>query len=147
MKFRTNLQLSGTTATGISVPPDIVEDLGHGKRPPVRITINGHTYRSTVCVMGGEFMLPVAAEHRLAAGIKAGDEIEVELHLDTDPREIAVPPDLAAAMEGELRNSFDALSYSNRLWHVLQTEGAKTPETRARRIAKSIQMLREGKKP
>lgn len=144
MKFRTTLLLAGKTATGIVVPPEIVEALGSGKRPPVSITINGYSYRSTVAVMGGDYMLPVAAEHRVAAGIQAGEEIEVEVVLDTAPREVVVPDDLAQAMDAApgARAKFDSLSYSNRKERVLLVESAKTSETRLRRIEKVITELK-----
>lgn len=147
MKFRASLILSGKTATGFRVPDDVVEGLGGGKRPPVRVTINGYAYRNTVAPMGGEFWLGVSAEHREAAGVKAGDDLDVELELDTAPRVLDVPADFAAALdaEPEARRFFDGLSYSNRQWHVLSVEGAKTDETRQRRIAKSVEMLRAGR--
>ena len=147
MRFRTTLLQGGKTATGIEIPPDVVEALGAGKRPPVRVTINGYTYRNTVAVMGGAYMVGVSAEHRAGAGIEAGDEIDVELELDSAPRELAVPADFAAALDAEpdARRFFDGLSYSNRQWHVLSVEGAKTDETRQRRIAKSVGMLSEGR--
>jgi len=147
MRFRAVLLLSGKTATGIRVPPEIVEELGPGKRPAVLVTINSYTYRSTVAVMGGEFMLPVSAEVRDHAGIAAGDEVDVELELDTAPRELTVPDDLARALahDPEARRVFEQLSYSNRRRHVLAVEGAKTPETRQRRIAKAVELFREGR--
>jgi hypothetical protein len=148
MRFRTTLQLEGKTATGFRVPPEVVAALGAGaKRPPVTVTINGYTYRSTVAAYGDVFMLPLAAEHRDAAGVAAGDEIEVDLALDTAPRVVDVPADFAAALDAEpaARATFDGLSNSNRKWHVLNIEGTKNPETRQRRIAKSIATLREGK--
>src|SRR3954454_4461706 len=147
MRFRTTLLQSGPTATGFEVPADVVDALGAGKRPPVRVTINGHTYRNTVAVMGGVYMLGVSAENRAAAGVKGGDELDVDLELDTAPREIAVPDDLNAALDvvPEARETFDRLSYSNKSWHVLQVTGAKTEETRARRIAKSVEALKEGR--
>jgi hypothetical protein len=148
MRFRTTLQLEGRTATGFRVPPDVVEALGQGrKRPPVVVTINGYSYRSTVAAYGDVFMLPLAAEHREAAGVAAGDELEVDLELDTAPREVEVPADLAAALDAEpaARQTFDALSNSNKKWHTLNVEGAKSPETRQRRIEKSIATLREGR--
>jgi len=147
MRFRTTLLQSGPTATGFEVPADVVDALGAGKRPPVRVTINGHTYRNTVAVMGGVYMLGVSAENRAAAGVKGGDELDVDLELDTAPREITVPDDLNAALDlvPQARETFDRLSYSNKSWHVLQVTGAKTEETRARRIAKSIDALREGR--
>ena len=147
MRFRTTLEQGGKTATGIRVPDEIVEALGAGRRPPVRVTINGHTYRSTVAVMGGASMISVSAENRAAAGLNAGDEIDVDLELDTSPRELTLPDDLAAALdaEPEARRYFDGLSYSKRQWHVLSVSGAKTDETRQRRVAKSVAMLREGR--
>lgn len=147
MKFRASLILTGRTSTGLRVPDDVVDALGGGKRPPVRVTVNGYTYRNTVAPMGGEYWLGVSAEHRAAAGLRAGDELDVELELDTAPRELAVPADLAAALDAvpEARRFFDGLSYSNRQWHVLSVEGAKTSETRERRIARSVDVLRAGR--
>jgi hypothetical protein len=147
MKFRTALLQSGKTSTGFVVPDEVVEALGAGKRPPVRVTINGYTYRNTVAVMGGEYMIGVSAEHRAGAGVAGGDEIEVSLELDTQPREVTVPEDFAAALDAEpaARATFDGLSYSNRSWHVLQVTGAKTDETRQRRIAKSVEILKAGR--
>ena len=148
MRFRTTLQQEGKTATGFAVPADVVEALGQGKkRPAVTVTINGYTYRSTVAAYGDVYMLPLAAEHRTAAGVAAGDEIDVDLELDTAPREVEVPADLQAALDADAaaRTTFDGLSYSNKRWHVLNVEGTKNPETRQRRVEKSIATLREGK--
>ncbi|MGH2401373.1 MAG: YdeI/OmpD-associated family protein [Candidatus Limnocylindria bacterium] len=147
MKFHTTLLQSGATATGFVIPDEVVEALGSGKRPPVRVTINGYTYRNTVAVMGGEYMVGVSAEHRAGAGVAGGDEIDVDIELDTEPREVTVPEDFAAALDAEpaARATFDKLSYSNRSWHVLQVTGAKTDETRQRRIAKSVEILKEGR--
>ena len=147
MRFRSVILLSGKTATGIRVPPEVVEQLGPGKRPAVLVTIRNYTYRSTVAAMGGEFMLPVSAEVREHAGVAAGDDVDVELKLDTAPREVSVPGDFARALAGEpaAQRFFDGLSYSNQRRHVLAVEGAKTPETRERRIAKAVATLREGR--
>lgn len=98
MRFRTTVILAGKTATGIEVPTEIVEALGSGKRPAVSVTINGHTYRSTVAPMGGKFLLPVSAEQRGHTGVSAGEEIEVDVELDTEPRVVTVPADFAAAL-------------------------------------------------
>jgi uncharacterized protein DUF1905/bacteriocin resistance YdeI/OmpD-like protein len=143
MRFRTTIRQSGKTATGIALPPEIVEALGKGKRPPVRVTINGHTYRSTVAVMGGEFMVGVSAEQRANAGAAGGDEVDVDIELDTEPREVTVPPDFAEALEVALdaKRAFEGLSYSNRFRHVLSIEQAKTAETRQRRIVKAVAEL------
>lgn len=135
MRFTTTLEQSGKTATGFRVPPDVVEALGKGKRPPVVVTLNGYAYRNTVAVFGDVYMIGVSAEHRAAAGVKAGDVLEVDLVLDTAPRVVDVPPDFSAAL----------VSYSNQSWHVLSIDGAKTDETRQRRIEKSIAALRDGR--
>ena len=147
MRFHSVVRLAGKTATGIQVPAEVVAGLESGKRPPVRVTINGHTYRSTVASMGGQFMLPVSAEVRERAGVAAGDHVQVDLELDTAPREVTVPPDFAAALDADAaaRGSFEGLSYSNQLRLVLSVEQAKTAETRERRIAKAVSELRQGR--
>lgn len=147
MKFQTTIQLNGKTATGIRVPDEVVAGLGSGKRPAVRVTINGYTYRSTVAPMGGVSMLPVSAEVRESAGVAAGDEVEVDVEVDEAPREVSVPPDFAEALDGdaEAKRFFDGLSYSNKRRFVLPIEDAKTPETRQRRIEKAVSTLHEGK--
>src|SRR5918996_908909 len=145
VRFRATLELGGKTATGIEVPAEVVESLGSGKRPSVRVTIKGHTYRTTVAPMGGRFMVPVSADNRTSAGVAAGDEVDVAL--DTEPREVSVPPDLAEALDAEpdAKRYFDGLSYSHKLRHVLAIEGAKTAETRQRRVAKAVSAVREGR--
>jgi Bacteriocin-protection, YdeI or OmpD-Associated/Domain of unknown function (DUF1905) len=147
MKIRTTILSSGKTAAGMQIPPEVVEALGAGKKPPVRVTINGHTYRSSIASMGGVFMLGVSNENRASAGVVAGQEVDVEIELDTQPREVIVPRDLSDALDREpaARTFFDGLSYSNRLRHVLAIDGAKTPETRQRRIEKSVGSFRDGK--
>lgn len=147
MKFQTTILQSGKTATGFVVPPDVVEALGAGKRPPVNITIGGHTYRSTVAVMGGEFMLPLSAENRHKAEVSAGDEVDVEIELDTQPREVEIPTDFDQALEkeAEARRFFDGLSYSQKRRIVLGIQDAKTEATRQRRIEKAVSMLQEGR--
>ncbi|HLU09704.1 MAG TPA: YdeI/OmpD-associated family protein [Oceanobacillus sp.] len=141
--FRTTLLLEGKTATGIKVPAELVASLGSHKRPPVRVTIGSYTYRSTVAAYGDVFMLPVSAENREAAGIKAGDEIEVTIELDTEPRTVEVPNDLAAALAEKpgAREAFDALSYTMRKEYVRQVETAKAQATRERRIAGIVAKL------
>jgi Bacteriocin-protection, YdeI or OmpD-Associated/Domain of unknown function (DUF1905) len=147
VRFRTVVQQNGKTALGFEVPPDAVEALGAGKRPPVTVTINGYTYRNTVAVMGGAYMVGVSSEHRGPAGIRGGETVDVELALDSGPREVTVPPELQAALDAEpaARATFDKLSYSNKSWHALQVSGTNNAETRARRIEKSIATLREGR--
>jgi hypothetical protein len=147
MRFHTTIMQGDKTATGIRVPDEIVEALGSGRRPAVRVTINGFTYRSTVAVMGGEYMIGVSAENRAGARVAGGDEVDVDLELDTAPREVTVPEDFAAALAAApaAQKTFNGLSYSNKSWHVLQIDGAKSDETRQRRIAKSVEALREGR--
>ena len=147
MRFRTTILQAGKTATGIRVPDEVVEALGKGKRPPVRVTINGFTYRSTVAVMGSDYMVGVNAENRAGARVAGGDEVDVDIELDTAPREVTLPADFAAALDADAkaRRTFDALSPSNKGWHVSSVEGAKTDETRQRRIAKQVEALGEGR--
>lgn len=143
MNFKTTLvQAAGKNATGIVVPPEVVDELGGGKRAPVRVTINGHTFRSTLAVMGGKCMVGVAAEHREQAKAKGGDEIAVTIELDDAPRTVDVPTDFAAALKkANARAAFDALAFSHRKEHVRAIEEAKAPETRARRIAKAVEKI------
>jgi hypothetical protein len=145
MTFRTTLLLHGKSATGIEVPPEVIEALGAGKKPPVRVTINGHAFQTTVAPRGDVFLVGVSAANREAAGIAAGDEIEVDIEHDASPRTVEVPADLRAALdEAGVGEQFDALAYSHRKQHVLAVEDAKTDATRQRRIATCVAMLREG---
>jgi hypothetical protein len=147
MRFRTTILSAGKTAAGIEVPPEVVEALGSGRKPPVRVTINGYTYRSSVATVSGAFMIGVSNDVRRAAGVAAGEEVDVELELDTEPRVVQVPGDLAEALEADeaARGAFDRLTYSNKRRIVMLVEDAKTPETRQRRIDKSIADLRGGR--
>lgn len=147
MKVSGPLILSGKTSTGIKVPEEVVKALGKSRKPPVKVTLNGHTWRSSVAFMGGEFWLGVSAENREAAGVKAGDLLEIDLEPDTAPREVEVPADLAEALEGEpeAKSYFEGLSYSNKRRHILAIEGAKAAETRQRRIDKSVGLFKEGR--
>jgi hypothetical protein len=133
-------------ATGIPVPAEVVAAFGVGKRPPVVVHIGGHSYRSTVAAYGDVFMLPLSQERRAAAGVEAGQTVEITLELDDQPRTVDVPDDLAAALAGRpgLREAFDTLSYSARKEHVRQVTTAKAAETRQRRIAKIVTMLSGG---
>jgi Bacteriocin-protection, YdeI or OmpD-Associated/Domain of unknown function (DUF1905) len=140
------VQEEGMNATGIRVPAEAIETLNSGKKPKVKITLNGYTYRSTVAAYGDVFMLPLSQEHRTAAGVKAGDTLEITLELDVEPRVVEVPADLAAALESaNARAVFDALSYSARKEHVRQVESAKAAETRTRRIEKIVTEVSKGK--
>jgi hypothetical protein len=137
---RGKLELHGKTATGVEIPEDAVTALGGGRRPPVRATINGYEYRTSIGSMGGRAMLPVSAEVRAASGVSAGEEIEIGLELDDAPREVEVPDDLAAAL-GDVpaaQAAFVALNYSNKRRLVLAIEAAKAADTRQRRVAKTV---------
>ena len=125
----------------------MVESLGAGKRPAVKIAIRDHLYRTTVAPRGGRFLIPLSAENREAAGVAAGERVEVEIELDTEPREVAVPPDLAKALDAApaAREAFEELSYSYKKEYARSVTEAKRPETRERRVAKAIHMLLEGR--
>jgi hypothetical protein len=142
--FTTTIQKDGdSNATGIQVPDDAIEALHSGKKPKVKVNLNGYTYRTTVAVMGGVFMIPLSAEHRNAAKVKAGEIIDVSLELDTEPRTVEIPVDLASAlakMPGAAA-AFDTLAFSIRKEHVRQVESAKAQETRDRRITGIVTKL------
>jgi hypothetical protein len=145
--FRTTIFSPGGTKAGIVVPPEAVEALGAGQRPPVMVTIGSYTYSSTVAVMGGQYLIGLSNEHRRASGISVGDEVEVTLQLEVGPRPLEPPADSAATLDAvpAARTFFDGLSRSVRQVHVVGVDGAKTAETRARRIAKSVEALAAGK--
>lgn len=147
MRFRTTLVLEGKTATGLLVPEEVVTALGRSRKPAVSVTLNGHSYRSTVAVRGVRFLIPVSADIRKITGVAAGDEVDVEIELDTAPREVTVPPELAERLAAEpgVRHFFESLSYSGQLGFVLPIEQAKTAETRARRVDKVLATLRDGR--
>lgn len=130
-------------ATGLRVPAEAIAALRAGKKPKVTVSLNGYTYRTTVAAYGDVFMLPLSAEHREAAGVKAGDQVEVTIELDLEPRIVDVPADLAAALAQKpgATAAFDALSYSVRKEYVRQVESAKAQETRDRRIAGIVAKL------
>jgi Bacteriocin-protection, YdeI or OmpD-Associated/Domain of unknown function (DUF1905) len=147
MRFRAEILTTGKTAAGFVVPAEVMAGLGAGKKPAVRVTINGHTYRSTVATIEGRPMIGVSAENRAAAGVEGGQTVDVDLELDTAPRTVEVAEDFAAALAPfpAARAFFDGLNYSERRWFVLGIEDAKTPETRQRRIEKAVERLRSGR--
>jgi hypothetical protein len=147
MKFTAELESTGKTTAGFEVPAEIVDKLGGGGHPKVSVTVNGYTFRTSIARMGGRYLLGVSVERRTAAGVSAGDVLEVDVELDTAPREVDVPEELAAALAADAAASefWQTLSYSKQQWHVVQVTSAKTDETRLRRIEKSIGMLREGR--
>jgi hypothetical protein len=138
VRWSTELTAFGNN-TGIVVPPELIEQLGQGKRPPVAVSVNGYEFRTTVGVMGGKHLVPINAAIRAAAGLAAGDAIDVTLTAD-------VPADLATALEAAgVRAFFDGLSNSMQRYHVDNVNGAKTDDTRQRRIEKAVTLFREGK--
>jgi len=132
-----------TNATGLPVPAEAVAAMGSGKKPRVKVTLNGYTYRSTVAAYTDVFMLPLSAEHRSAAGVSADDQVEVTIELDLEPRTVEVPADLLAALSAQPggQAAFDRLSYTARKEYVRQVETAKAQETRERRIAGIVAKL------
>jgi bacteriocin resistance YdeI/OmpD-like protein/uncharacterized protein DUF1905 len=147
VRFTTTIRQTSGTATGIRVPDEVMAALAAGKAPKVAVTINGHTYRSSVAMMGGEPMIGVSEAVRTASGVRGGETVEVDVVVDTAPRVIAVPDDLAAALDAEpaARATFDKLSYSNQRFWVEPIEAAKAEETRRRRIEKAVATLAEGR--
>ncbi|MEN2740583.1 YdeI/OmpD-associated family protein [Microbacterium sp. X-17] len=140
-RFQTTLLQTGNN-TGIEVSPEIIESLGGGKRPAVVVRVGAYEYRSTVGVMQGRYLIPFSAERRAESGLRGGDAISVEVELDTAPREVAVPDDLAVALDGAgLRAAFDRLPPSHRKAHVTSVESAKAAETRTRRIEAVVAKL------
>ena len=148
IKFRTTILQSKKTATGLKIADEIVEQLGAGKKPAVKVTINGYTYRSSIASMGGVFMLGVSADVREKAGVKGGDEVDVELELDTEKREVELLPEFKKALDEneQAKKFFEGLSFSGKQRYVLPIAQAKTEETKQRRIEKAIADLSEGKK-
>lgn len=146
MKFRTTILHSGKEATGIHIPDEVIDALGAGKKPPVTMAVNGYAYRSTVATVDGKFMVGFSADHRASSGLRGGDEVDVDIEVDTQPRTVELPADLAAALDADAmaKATFEKLSNSNKGYHVSLVTGAKTDETRQRRIEKSISVLREG---
>jgi hypothetical protein len=136
-------QAEGMKATGIDVPAEVLEQLGAGKRPAVKVTIGRHTFATTIGSMGGVAKIPVSAAVRTAAGVSAGDTLTVQLELETTPRTVTVPQDLAAALtsDSQARAFFDGLSYSRQHAYVSWIEQAKKPETRRERVTRTAQLL------
>ncbi len=131
-----------------SSPTRVVEALGQGKKPKVTVTLNGNfSYPNTVAVMGGQYMIGVSKERRKLAGVAPGETVEVTLELDTAPRIMEVPADLQQALDRNkaAKTYFATLSYSNQRRHIDPIDDAKSPETRTRRIEKSVALFAEGK--
>ncbi len=146
MKFKTKIVQTGNN-TGINVPADIVEKLNAGKKPPVKITVNNYTYRSSVAVMGGLFMVSLSSENRSKANVAGGDEVEINIELDTEPRTVDLPGELQKILDKNpvAKKNFEALSPSNKKAIVLSITDAKTEETKKKRIEKALTTLSERK--
>lgn len=139
--FKTTIFVDGNN-TGIHVPPEQIELLASGKRPPVVVKIGSHTYRSTIAVMGGYFLIPLSKANREAAGVKGRDKVEVTLTLDDQPRIVDVPKELEAALKKANKwETFEGLSYSKRKEFARQVSEAKAEDTRERRIAKVLEQV------
>jgi hypothetical protein len=145
MKFRAELESTGENTAGFEVPEAVVDGLGGGRHPKVAATVNGYPFRTSIARMGGRYLLGMSSDRREAAGVAAGDVLDVDVELDTAPRQVDLPEDLATALAGDpaAKAFWDTLSYSKQQWHVVQVTGAKKAETRAARVAKSIALLRE----
>jgi hypothetical protein len=143
MEFTTTILASGKNNTGIPVPESVVTALDAGKRVPVVVTLGSYSYRSSIVFYGGQFLISLSAENRAGSGVGAGDEVVVDVVLDDQPREVTLPEELAAALAGDAdaAAAFAALSYSGKKRIVLSIEGAKTAETRARRVEKAVAEL------
>jgi len=139
MKFRSTVIPAGN-ATAVVVPPEVVEGLGAGARPPVRIEINGHGWRSRIMPMKEGHLIGISAANRSASGIDTGEPVEVRVELDTEPRMVELPADLAAALAHTPKASaaFEALPFGLRRKHAAAIEDAKSEATRRRRIAKLL---------
>ena len=143
-RFRAKVLLAGKTATGVEVPAKVVEGLRSTKRPLVRVTINGYTYRSAIAPMGGTYMLGISEDVRNQAHVSAGDAVDVDVELDTEKRDVEVPPELAKALarEPKAKKYFESLSYSGKNRLVAPIANGKTPETRAKNVARAMQELK-----
>jgi Domain of unknown function (DUF1905)/Bacteriocin-protection, YdeI or OmpD-Associated len=140
--FHTTILQTGKNTAGIQVPEDVIEKLGAGKQPLVRVTINKYTYRSAVAVMGGKYMISFNPEHRKAAGVQGGEEANVSLELDLEPRTVEIPTDLKDALiKANALDAFEKSAPSMKKEYVRQVEEAKAQETRERRITKIAEKL------
>lgn len=147
LTFKTTLQKRGPAAA-VVLDDDQVNKVGEGaRRFPVRATVNGYVWRTSVARMGGEFMVGLPREVREGADAHAGDAVEVTLELDTAPREVEVPEALAAALErdGAAKAAFDGLALTHSKEYARWVAEAKREETRDRRVAKALEMLHAGK--
>ncbi len=145
MKFQAQIIPSGNAA-GVEVPPEVMKALGPQARPPIVVTINGHSWRTRVALMRGQRLVGISAANRTASGVAMGDIVEFDLELDREPREVEEPPDLAAALDDdpEARSAFNRLPFGLKRKRVADVEDAKSTEVRQRRIEKLIADVKEG---
>jgi len=143
-RFRAKVLAAGKTAAGVEVPEKIVLGLGSSRRPLVKVTINGYTYRSAIARMGGKYMLSVSNEVRSQTGVAPGETIDINVELDTEKRDVEVPPELAKALakDANAKKYFDGLSYSRKYALAAPIANGKTPETRERNLAKAMAELK-----
>lgn len=145
MTFPATLETSGGNATGVAVPEAVWHQLTPARRAAVTVAIGDYTYRSTVGFYPGAYMLPVSAANRSAAGLAAGDTVDITLELDTAPREVEVPAELAAAFEAEpaAKAGWESLAPGQQKAHATAITEAKTDATRHKRVAKVVLELVE----
>lgn len=146
--FRAVIEQSGSGGAYVAVPFDVEAAFGK-KRVPVRASIEGEPYRGTLVRMGGpDHILIVLKEIREKIGKKPGDEVEISLEEDREPRVVELPPDLAAALQADpaAREFYDRLSYTHRKEYVRWIEEAKREQTRSDRVVRTLEMLKAGKK-
>jgi hypothetical protein len=148
VRFEATILGEGQGATGIPVPEEVLAALGPARRVPVLVTVGGHTYASTVTPYQGRIMVPLSAENRTAAGVAAGDTVEVTLTRDDAPRVVEVPEDLRAAVDADPAAAafLATLSPSHVRAYVDWVTQAKKQETRDTRIESAVAMLREGRR-
>lgn len=147
-RFRVELERVGKTGTMFRVPFDLAEAFGRA-RPPVKVTIRGHTWRTTPGVYGGVGHIVVNRAVKAATGVDAPERVDIEMELDTEPRRVRVPADLARALAAapEAKDSFMGLSFTHRREYVERVQDAKRPETRKRRIEQTVERMRAGRPP
>jgi hypothetical protein len=146
LELTAELQARGPAAAFV-LSEEQVAELGEGaKRFPVSATVNGYTWRTSVARMRGEFLLGLNREVRQNAKVEAGDTATIVIELDSEPREVAVPEDLSVALSAhaELQQRFDGLAFTHRKEFVRWIEEAKKPETRERRVVKTLEMISRG---
>jgi Bacteriocin-protection, YdeI or OmpD-Associated/Domain of unknown function (DUF1905) len=146
IRFKARLQPRGAAAA-VVLDQSQVAEIGEGaKRYPVVATVNGYVWRTSVAVMGGEFLLGLNREVRRGAGVDSGDEVDVSIELDTAPREVEIPEVLAAALatDPEAATAFARMAFTHRKEFAQWVGGAKREETRQRRVGQALTMIRAG---